>query len=358
MATYSENVSVTDAATVPWALKTGMLASTCQPGPNWTVVASGNAVQWTPQGDVLTDRAMMLRAGAWWVLAGHRWYDGTGYYRQQLCFQVDGAGGLRWKVSPRAGFTDFTACSPTVAPTATDQRVRWGGGTDSSPTYTAIFPTSGSWLQARYDEATDAMWAMCYPSAGGLPTMFLAVEPTSNAQVNGIAVDKAPWVYQAGTGVSCSLGLFWGSELRGPLGVLGYGVVRSGIAQDAWVVLPAGLPAAVYDQFGVLQIMLPGALPQSPGYLSSPVYAQGVPRCGRRGSLAGTSTNPTYESGNLNTVGDKGDCLTIRYSGQTFSTPTLLTSVDPCTGVTGTSLIGVGSLVLPWGGTPSLSGGA
>jgi len=357
MATHTENLSVTDAASVPWALKQGMLASTCAVS-NWSVASSGNAVQWTPQGDVLTDREMMLRPGAWWVVRGHRWYDGTGYYQQQLCFQVDGAGGLRWKVSPRAGFTDTSACSPTVAPTASDQRVRWGGGTDASPTYTALFPTAGAWMQARYDEASDALWAMCYPTAGGAATMLVLVEPTSNQWVDGRAVDRAPWVYSAGTGPSCALGARLASELYGPLGVLAYGVTLSSVAQDAWVVLPAALPAVTYDTAGVLQAELPGGLPQDPSLLSSPVYPQGAPRCGRRGALAGTTTQPLYESGNLNTVGDKGECLTVRYSGTTFPTPTLLRAVDPCNGSTGGSLVGIGSLVLPWGGTPSISGGA
>jgi hypothetical protein len=357
MATYTSNLSVTDAASVPWALKTGMLASTCQPGPNWTVVASGNAVQWTPQGDVLTSRAMMLRAGAWWVVAGHRWWDGSTYARQQILFQVDGSGGLRWKVSPRAGFTDFSLCSPTVGPAASDERLRWGGGTDASPTYAAAFPTAGSWMQARYDEVSDAVWSICYPSAGGAATMLMLVEPTSNQFVDGVAVDRAPWVYSLGTGASCALATRTASEVYGPMGVLAYGVTRASVAQDAWVVLPAGVPMATYDQGGSLQVALPGNLPQDPSLLSSPVYPQGTPRCGRRGSLAGTSTG-AYESGNLNTVGDKGECLTIRYSGRTFSTPTLLTAVDPCCGATGGSLIGIGSLVLPWGGPASIEGGA
>ena len=161
------------------------------------------------------------------------------------------------------------------------------------------------------------MWSICYPSAGGAATMLMLVEPTSNQFVDGVAVDKAPWVYHLGTGASCALATRTASEVYGPMGVLAYGVTRASVAQDAWVVPLAGLPMAVYDQGGSLQVALPGNLPRTPPCCRAPSHAQGTPRCGRRGSLAGTSTG-TLRGWKPEHRGDKGECLTIRYSGQTF----------------------------------------
>ena len=288
-------------------------------------------------------------------MKGHGLIDAGTTYKQQLCWQTDGAGNVRLKVSPRAGFTGGSP-SATRVPSATDERVVRGGGTDASPTYTALFPTAGAWLQGRFSEGDDAIWLMSYPVGGGLPNglFVLGCMPVVRDGVGGL-VDAAPWVYYAASGGACALAQGgWASESAGPLGLLGYLKTSGATALDAWVRLPAA-QRAVYDSGGTMQQFVPGHLPQSPDRGSGAYYAQDAMRCGRRLELAGTTGS--LETGNANTCGDKGEIDGIRYSGRRFTTPTLLTSVNSA-GQAVSAAVGAGDLVLPWEAGYALRDGA
>ena len=361
MSTYTYNLSVTDASVVPYALLTQMQAVSHNyggAGVNWTPVtgSTGSGGLYSSAGIPITSAAQLLNPGAWWVLAGHRYYDSGAYYQRSLCFQVNGSGGLRVTVSPRLGFVGGSPGLTTV-PSALDERVLWGGGTDSSPTYAALWPSTGSWAQARYSEADDSLWLLTYPSAGGAATGLLLLSGTYPAWTGGSLVDRDPLIYYAASGSNCALSNFVGSEQYGPLALLAY--LSPGGASDAWVRCPAAFPC-VYDSVGPALQSLAGNLPANPSLAPSPGpdYPQFALRCARRPSLAGTSTG-LNESGNLNTVGDKGEVQGVQYSGHTFATPTLLAAQQPG-GYPAypTSLLGVGQLVLPWEYGQVVAGGA
>lgn len=351
MTTYLRDVPVTSAATAAWNLKVGLLAASVA-ATNWTIRSSGCRGLYAQSGDVVDSEDDELVASTWWVARGHGLLDSGAVVRQELCVQVDGAGGWRVKVSPRAGFTGGSP-SATRVPSAADERVWWGGGTDASPTYQSIFPTSGAWLQGRFDEGSDAAWLMAYPVGGGLPSALLVLGcfQVTYDGVGGL-VDRAPWAYFAGSGGSCSLAQGgWASESAGPLGVLSYGQVSGSTALDAWVRLPAS-QRAVYDSSGTMVQSIPGHIPQS----ATGASAQEVMRLSRRSELAGVTN--AGETGNLNTCGDKGELLGVRYSGRRFTVPTLLDTVTASGASRSTAALGVGDLVLPWEAGYSVRDGA
>lgn len=344
MTTSIHDVSLTSATVAPWTLKTALVTSTAGVY-NWRIVSSGSGSGgvYAQSGDVITSQSVLANAGAWWVAEGHGVADGGTTYRRQVCWQTDGVGGLRAKVSPRGGFTGGSP-SATRTPSATDERQWIGGGTDASPTYDALFPSSGAWLQGQVSETDDFFYLISYPVAGGPCSALLALGTLAlQRDGSGNLIDKDPAVYYARAGASAALASSLASEAYGPLGHLAYGDEDDA----AWVRLPAAL-RCVYDASGpTLQPVIPGGLPQSPSRVDA-AYAADTLRLGRRGALAGTTTG-AKEAGNLNTCGDKGEELRLRYSGRLYTVPTVLDSVDPSTGLTvGSALLALGNLVFPW----------
>lgn len=293
-------------------------------------------------GDVITS-ASSLADRSWFVLAGFPVLDGGIAYRMQLCFQFDAAGALRLKVSPRAGFVGGTP-SPTQVPSATDEAVFWGGGTDASPIFTTLLPSSGAWMQARLSEIDDAFYVYTYAVGGSLPTALFYLETLPQLRsLGGDLVDKAPWVMYAATGVSCGLRTDLASEARGPWGWLSFGDVGS----QLWARLP-GSYRVMLDGSDVQQPTIPGAMitPPSPSY-SVPTFTQETLRYGRRTGLAGVSGSG--DVGNANTVGDKGEGCYLRWSGTRFTTPTLVSLACVSSGASqSNAVVGLGDLMFPW----------
>ena len=354
MTVSASNVSVTSGAVPLWTLKsTAILTTGSSTSYNWRIVRSGNGTVYAQSGDVISTVADCAVSGAWWVMEGKGVVDGGTTYKRQLCVQTNGTGGCRIKVSPRAGFTGGSPSASRV-PSATDERVWHGGGTDASPTYASLFPTSAAWLQGEFSEADDFFYLLSYPVGGGPCNgiMLLGTVPALY-DATGALYDKDPAVYYARSGSTAALASSIASEVNGPLALLGY---LSAGGTDAWVCVPAALRCA-YDSSAALQPTIPGGLPQSPAFAGA-VYAQDTLRMGRRSAVAGTTTN-AQESGNLNTCGDKGEELRVRYSGRLHTVPTLLNAVDPQSGLTTSGcLLAIGNLVLPYAAGVAVTDGA
>lgn len=353
MTTNARDVSVTDASIPLWTLKyTGLLST--YGSTNWTMLSSGTGGSggvYSQAGDVITSASVLLRPNSWWTWRGHGLRDGSTTYYQQHAWQTDGAGLVRWKVSLRAGFGGGSP-SPTQVPSAVDEVVLLGGGTDAAPTYEALFPASASWMQAQFSESSDFAWLLTYPVGGGPASAILVfglVRPLYDT--TGGLVDKSPHFWYAAHGSACALSDGIGSEVAGPLGFLD----AAGTAQFF-----GRLPASfrMVNTSGSPAQALPGHLPQNPSYTAAPLYAQDTLRLCRRQEVAGTSTG-THETGNLNTCGDKGEAQGLRYSGRLFTVPTLLSAVDPGTGLPeGESLLALGHLLFPWQPGVTVQGGA
>lgn len=337
-----ENLSVTSAQLAWYNVKAAAIASSLTALSNWTVPTSSNGVVYAQLGDVITS-ASSLAVNSWFVLRGHGIIDsGTIYYRE-LCFQFNGAGAVRIVYSPRLGFVSGTP-SVTRVPSATDGELLYGGGTDASPTFTALLPSAGSWMQAWFSEVDDAFWVLCYATGGGNPTalFYLDTIPAQYTTV-GALVDGDPCVIYANTGASCGLVAGLGAEPTGAMGLLSL----TPTASTLWARLPGSF-RAVYDSSAVAQPTIPGGMTTQPSPLfTTPTYPAEALRYGRRTAQSGV-TQPG-EVGNVNTVGDKGEGTYLRYSGVLLSNPQLIYSYDVGSGSTSSTAIGAGAILLPWG---------
>lgn len=338
MAVYLQDFSITSALALWYALKERAKLTTGV-AVNWTVRTGSTGSVYSVAGDPITSLGVM-GAGAWWVQTGHGFTDNGTVYRRELCWQVNGSGLVRGKYSPRAGFTGGSP-SPTQVPSATDERVFIGGGTDASPTYTALWPSSGAWAQARFDEATDATLIFTYPVGGGAVSSVFWLEPTPSVYDGTRLVDPDPLMLHCATGSTCMTDDL-GSDLTAPRGLL-----SMGDGAELWARLPVGFRMNK-DSSGTWRRIFPGGLPQDPAY-DTAVYSQESARFGRGSYAAGTLG--AGEAGNANTCGDKGKGTVVRLSGTSFSSPTALDGREAATGSRTTrTLLGLGYVVYPWGG--------
>lgn len=345
MTTYIKNVSITSSQLGWYTIKATAISSTTSPGQNWVVTTSSNGTVYAQSGDVITSAASLANL-SWFVLQGKGVVDGGVVYKRQICLQFDSSGNVRAKYSARDGFTGGIP-SPTQVPSAADEVVFWGGGTDAAPTFAAVLPSSGSWMQGRFSEVDDAFWVLTYGVGGGLPTSLLYLEPVPLVYtVGGSMIDPDPCMLYFATGTTSAQRASLASESMGPRGWLSYGGDN-----ELWCRLP-GSYRAVLDAATTSQPTIPGGMTVSPSpYLPVPVYAQETLRYGRRLGLSGVVVSG--DSGNANTVGDKGEGLYLRYAGVAAATPTLLDLDYPATGsVSSGVVLAAGDLMFPWCSTP------
>jgi len=109
----------------------------------WTVPRSSDGTTYNASGDQITSGGSgangMANSRAWFVVQSpngeHQW-----------CFQRGTSNNTSWrvKVSALDGFTGG-APSATQVPSATDERLLHGSGTDASPTTATLFPTDSTY---------------------------------------------------------------------------------------------------------------------------------------------------------------------------------------------------------------------
>lgn len=106
----------------------------------WTYQASGAGAGtgFSPTGKIFTTTGSGVNG--WSNASAWARVQDPGAVRE-LVFQHNNTGGVRVKYSANAKFTGGTP-SATQVPSATDERVLWGAGTDASPTPGAWFNTS------------------------------------------------------------------------------------------------------------------------------------------------------------------------------------------------------------------------
>lgn len=352
MATFSPNFSISSPQSAWYNFKATAISSTTTPASNWTVPTSstGSGGVYAQLGDVITSSSSLGNL-AWFVLKGHGIVDSGVVYYRQLCFQFNTAGDCRILYSPRAGFT--SAASTTLAPTATDQEILYGGGTNASPTFTALWPTAGAWMQARFSENDDSFFCFSYDVGGSYPTAMFYLDCTPLVYaVGGALIDHDPAVLYARVGANCALRTDLSSESHGPMGELSF---LSATGAALWC-RQAAEYRAVLDSSDAAQPTFPGGMTSQPSpYFTVPTYPQELLRYGRRTALAGTTQ--TGDVGNLNTTGDKGYGTSLSWSGHMFAVPTLV-SVSSVTsgGLSVGTIIGTGAIFVPWecGVSPSL----
>ena len=105
----------------------------------WTIISSSNGLSYGA-GNTYFSTSSLAASNAWYIVQ-----EPTGVGGREWCFQrITSNTVWRVKVSPYAGFGGGSP-SATVTPTATDQGIIWGGGTDASPTGVTLFPNDGTY---------------------------------------------------------------------------------------------------------------------------------------------------------------------------------------------------------------------
>lgn len=129
---YKVNFTPTTGAEAMFELKNVLT------GSGWTVVSSSDGTTLS-SGDAVTSTSL-ANTRAWFLIQ-----EPTGIGGRQWCFQRTTANTTwRVKISPNAGFSGGTPNSGSV-PSATDQAVVVGSGTDASPTGGQLFGTDGTY---------------------------------------------------------------------------------------------------------------------------------------------------------------------------------------------------------------------
>lgn len=142
-----------------------------------------------------------------------------------------------WRVKYSAS-AHFTGGSPgaTQTPSATDEAIRCGGGTDASPTYLSWFSSDASYkLYGGAGGATDGFWFATVLIAGGAQSAGMFFDPLSSsttsdgdACVIGVSVSGSAFT-------SAVLGSNSASATAG--GVMGW--LKYGLAGSGYVAIPA-----------------------------------------------------------------------------------------------------------------------
>lgn len=344
MTCFCVNFSITSPQAAWFKFKTVAISSTTYPLANWTVLTSstGSGGVYAQSGDVIVSSSSLGNL-SWFVMRGKGTLDGGVIYYRELCFQFDTSGNVRITYSPRSGFVGGSP-STTQVPTAEDEEILYGGGTDASPTFAQLLPTAGAWMQGRFSEVDDAFYVFTYGVGGTLPSAMFYLETVPPVYtVGGSLVDPDPVVLYARYSGNSTLRSDLASEARGPFGMLSYGVAGSSL----WCRLAASY-RAVLDSSDVAQPELPGSLTTPPGpYYNVPTYPQDTLLYGRRTALAGVAE--PGDVGNLNTTGWKGEGMYLRWAGTTFAVPQLVNLVSISTGGLSSGVVmAFGQLMAPW----------
>lgn len=310
---------------------------------NWTIPSSSDGSRYAAQGDVITSAASLATPGAWWVQRSRGFKDIDSTFYTELCFQHDGSGGLRLKISPRSGFSGGVPYL-TRTPSAVDEQYLLGGGTDSSPTYTSFLPSPGQRMQGYLSENDESMFLLWYPVGGGPASALLLIDrPQPNPKGAGSnLLDKERITFYAQTGSNCARATALASESTGPRSFYRYGET-----QALWGRCPPAMEF-VFDTSAVAQKVLPGGVATDSLY-GEPTLEEMPFRYRRRAAVSGVTL--PGEIGDVTTVGTKGTSILYRFGGQTKTQAELLDAVDPNTGNSvADGTLAIGDILLPWCG--------
>ena len=162
------------------ALKTG----------GWTVTQSGDGTSYSAVTDLITNATIMNNSRAWYILT-QPIVDG---YQKFICIQP---GGTKSQARVKLSWTGFNTGSPsgTVVPSAADEKVILGSGTDATPTYEDFLNSSDALIRSNIiigDAASKyAFFWMCNRiTTGGFGSLFM-IDRVSDAH----ALDIDPYVY-------------------------------------------------------------------------------------------------------------------------------------------------------------------
>lgn len=217
-----------------------------------TTVKDSDATTYSSSGAQLTTGA----SGAGGLGNDRAWFIVQMPGGVQWCFQVVSAASITWrvKVSISAGFV--TSPGATVTPSASDELVIHGGGTDASPTGAQLFPTDGSYRLEVVAESTYGGWTIqAFPVGGGSTRTLIQHDPLEpGSYPTGTNTDAAPWVFRCAYHASNVLLDFSGSSY-----IAGYATASYTASSGLYVKrCQHGTGSAAWRPVGMLQYYLSG----------------------------------------------------------------------------------------------------
>lgn len=319
-------------------LLTAALTPVGGPSFAWTVPTSGSGTGgvYAQLGNVISSASVLTNAAAWFVLQLPAYqvspYNASASLYRQLCFQR-GADNASWRVkySARAKFVQGTP-APGQTPSAADEQVLLGGGTDGAPTYGTLFPADGTYRQqACVLEGQSGFWMVTYPQGNPTPNGCFLMDPLAVGSYAtddaGYSLEQDPVVLYLRTGGDTLAAASLASESTGPRGWLKYGAVGA-----SFVRLPAPF-LAVYDAAVAVQVAAPGGLPQN---AVGGGFDDFLPTYVRRAALGGTTSK-------------KGDATLWRWSGTAgLASGRVLDGVDAQGNVTSSAWVVFRDVLLRW----------
>lgn len=187
--TFNLNIASPTSAAAIYALKTLLKAA------GWTVPKSSDGLTYFPASDGITGGGVGAggyeNANAWFIV------QMPGSTRQ---FAIQRLAAQSWKIkySPVAGFSGGSP-SASAMPSATDEKVALGGGTDSSPTGNTWFFIPGTACKYHIavgdaDEGYNFL-TMCYANGGGATSQGGIIYLDKMAPNSYPAEDTDPYVF-------------------------------------------------------------------------------------------------------------------------------------------------------------------
>jgi len=299
-------------------------------GGGWTSVKDSDATTYSSSGVQLSTGA----SGAGGLGNDRAWFVIQHSSGVQWCFQVVSVASITWrvKVSPSAGFT--TSPSATQTPSASDELVIWGAGTDASPTGAQLFPTDGTYRLECEAESTYGGWSVhAFPTGGGATRTVIRHDPLATGTYP--SGDTAPWVFRCAYHAWNTM-----DDLSSPTYCVGYSTAsytassglpvkrcQHGTGSAAW--RPVGILGYYVTNAGPLTANELGAEPYGSTETTLPVYY--ARRGGTQGGVIGQSTQ--IQCGTVTTSRATGDVLTVAGSPTTYQQRTD-TAYTPWAGTT------------------------
>lgn len=276
---------------------------------SWTVPKDSDATTYSSSGAQCTSGA----SGAGGFGNDRAWFVVQSPGGQQWCIQVVSAASAtyRVKVSPSAGFV--TSPGATVTPSASDELVIHGAGTDASPTGATLFGTDGTYrLEVETDSSLNGWTLQTFTTgaSGGTRTLMKHDALAAGSYPSG---DTQPVVYRCAYHASNTLTDYSSVTYLGQFSAASYtassGVpvkrCQHGTGSAAW--RPVGVLTYWCVSVGAVPSMELGTEAYGGGESPLPViYAR---RGGTQGGVIGTSTQSYV--GTASTSRISGDVLQV-----------------------------------------------
>lgn len=296
----SVNLSPATGAAAMYALKETLKWA------GWSIRSSGDGSTYNSSGDQITHGGFgaggMANSNAWFRI---RTPEGVG--GREFTFQRTSANTTwRHKVSHSVGFVGGSP-SATQTPSATDEGVVWGSGTDAAPTGTIWFGTDGTYKVHIGAETAAPYDAYLIAAATGTGITkrwwFVNMVPGTYS-----GLDVAPYLVQISTDSAAETTM--GSIAAGPNGI-GYGYFKKGLSGESFVRFRAfsfkgGTTPATVNGLGLN--------PYSGKDTIMPMYSGRLTADGDIGFKGSLPTSMIGWQGSSKSNGDHADVGAVRYA--------------------------------------------